>query len=163
LASHGYVVVGVNHTYETTVTVFGDGRVVAMNSGAVAGVLGPQTGPYEERFRQRATVCDYKAADLASVADTLGQLNAEHDGLLGGRLDFSRSHVSFMDLPWLPLLDESPVKPMLAATALEPRRIWRITCDVLLAFFGRHLNGAAHESVLDAALADYPELTFGPP
>ena len=26
LASHGYVVVGVNHTYETPVTVFADGR-----------------------------------------------------------------------------------------------------------------------------------------
>jgi hypothetical protein len=26
LASHGYVVVGVNHTYETAATVFADGR-----------------------------------------------------------------------------------------------------------------------------------------
>ena len=42
LASHGYVVVGVNHTYESAVTVFADGRVVPMNPDAVAGVLGPR-------------------------------------------------------------------------------------------------------------------------
>jgi predicted dienelactone hydrolase len=56
----------------------------------VAGVLGPQTGPYQERFRQRAAVCDYKAADLASVADQLGQLPDDAGGLLGGRLDLRR-------------------------------------------------------------------------
>lgn len=56
LASHGYVVVGVNHTYESAVTVFADGRVVPMSPAAVAGLLGPQTetGPYQERFAQRA-------------------------------------------------------------------------------------------------------------
>ena len=47
LASHGYVVAGVNHTYETAVTVFADGRVVPVNPAAQAGVLGPQTGPGE--------------------------------------------------------------------------------------------------------------------
>jgi hypothetical protein len=67
-----------------------DGRAVAMNLDAMAGVLGPQTGPYQERFRQRAAVCDYKAADLASVADQLERLPAEAAGLLGGRLDLDR-------------------------------------------------------------------------
>jgi hypothetical protein len=56
-------VVGVNHTYESAVTVFADGRVVPMSPAAVAGLLGPQTetGPYQEQFAQRAVVCDYKA------------------------------------------------------------------------------------------------------
>jgi hypothetical protein len=72
------------------VTVFADGRAVAVNPEAQAGVLGPQTGPYQERFRQRAAVCDYKAADLASVADQLERLPADAAGLLGGRLDLSR-------------------------------------------------------------------------
>src|SRR5262245_5079004 len=48
LASHGYVVVGVNHTYESPVTVFADGRIVPMDPAAVAGVLGPQVGPHEQ-------------------------------------------------------------------------------------------------------------------
>ena len=71
LASHGYVVVGVNHTYETLVTVFTDGRVVQANQTAIAGVLGPQQGPHDAAFKARAAVCDYKAADLRSVADWL--------------------------------------------------------------------------------------------
>ena len=92
LASHGYVVVGVNHTYETAVTVFADGRVVPMSPAAVAGLLGPQTEtrPYQEQFAQRAAVCDYKAADLASVADQLEQLPGDAAGLLAGRLDLGR-------------------------------------------------------------------------
>ena len=92
LASNGYVVVGVNHTYESVVTVFADGRAVPMSPAAVAGLLGPQTEtrPYQEQFAQRAAVCDYKAADLASVADQLEQLPADAAGLLGGRLDLDR-------------------------------------------------------------------------
>jgi dienelactone hydrolase len=92
LASHGHVVVGVNHTYETAVTVFADGRVVPMSPAAVAGLLGPQTetGPYQEQFAQRAAVCDYKAADLASVANQLQQLPADAAEPLSGRLDLDR-------------------------------------------------------------------------
>src|SRR5262245_48896002 len=56
VASHGYVVAGVNHTYETTVTVFSDGRVVPMNPAAIAGALGPQSGSHEDVFRARADV-----------------------------------------------------------------------------------------------------------
>jgi dienelactone hydrolase len=267
LASHGYVVVGVNHSYETPVTVFADGRVVAVNPDAQAGALGPQTGPYQERFRQRAAVCDYKAADLASVADWLERLPADAAGLLGGRLDLDRlggfghsfggnaalqwcrddrrcaaaanldgalwtevgrvgldrpalqllaehpefarsgaeavsagvatdaaaydtekaitfggwrtvhqharpgytiqvqgaTHLSFMDVPLLPLRDDSPIKPMLAATQIEPRRMWRITCDLLLAFFAHHLDQAATPPLLVGPSGDYPELTFGAP
>jgi dienelactone hydrolase len=266
LASHGYVVAGVNHTYESAVTVFADGRVVPMNPAAVAGVLGPQSGPYQERFAQRAAVCDYKAADLASVADRLEQLAADAAGLLAGRLDLDRlgglghsfggnaalqwcrddrrcraaanldgalwtevgrvgldrpvlqvlaehpefalsgadavaagvasdaaayatekaitfdgwrtvqqqgrpgytvqvkgaTHLSFLDLPLLPSQGEGPVKAMLAATSIEPRRMWRITCDVLLAFFAKHFDHAA-APLLEGPAGDYPEVAFGSP
>jgi pimeloyl-ACP methyl ester carboxylesterase len=266
LASHGYVVVGVNHSYETTVTGFADGRLVAMNPAAVGGALGPQTGSYEEVFRQRASVCEYKAADLASVAGQLERLNTDPTQLLAGRLDLARvaalghsfggnaalewcrtdqrcvaavnldgalwsgvgrvgldrpatqllaehrefavtaedavkagaapnvdwfeaekeitfggwrtvqqraqpgytvqvsgaGHLSFMDVPFLPVTDASIVKPALAATNIEPERMWRITCDLLLAFFARHLNGAA-APLLDGPADVYPELTVGPP
>jgi dienelactone hydrolase len=268
LASHGYVVVGVNHTYETAVTVFADGRVVPMSPAAVAGLLGPQTetGPFQERFAQRAAVCDYKAADLASVADQLQQLPAGAAGLLAGRLDLDRlgglghsfggnaalqwcrndrrcraaanldgalwtevgrvgldrpvlqvlaehpqlapsgaeavaagmasdaeafetekaitfggwrtvqqqgrpgytvqvkgaGHLSFLDVGMLPLQGEGPVKAMLAATSIQPRRMWRITCDLLLAFFAKHLDQAA-VPLLEGPSGDYPELSFGSP
>jgi dienelactone hydrolase len=269
LASHGYVVVGVNHTYETAVTVFADGRVVPMSPAAVAGLLGPQTetGPYQEQFAQRAAVCDYKAADLASVANQLEQLTADPAGLLAGRLDLDRlggfghsfggnaalqwcrddrrcraaanldgalwtevgrvgldrpvlqvlaehpqlapsgaeavaagmatdaaayeaekaitfggwrtvqqqgrpgytvqvkgaGHLSFLDVGLLPVQGEGPVQAMLAATSIEPRRMWRITCDLLLAFFATHLQQAAVPPLLMGPSGDYPELSFGAP
>jgi predicted dienelactone hydrolase len=267
LASHGYVVVGVNHTYETTVTVFADGRVVAVNPDAQAGVLGPQTAPYQERFRQRAAVCDYKAADLAAVADQLERLPADVAGLLGGRLDLDRlggfghsfggnaalqwcrddrrcraaanldgalwtevgragldrpvlqllaehpefalsgaeavavgaatdaaaydteksitfdgwrtvhrharpgytmqvqgaTHVSFMDVGFLPLPAGGPVKAMLATASIDPRRMWRVTCDVLLAFFGTHLQQEPARPLLEGPSDGFPELRYGAP
>ena len=269
LASHGYVVVGVNHTYESAVTVFGDGRVVPMRPAAVAGLLGPQieTGPYQEQFAQRAAVCDYKAADLASVADQLERLPAEAAGLLAGRLDLDRlggfghsfggnaalewcrddrrcraaanldgalwtevgrvgldrpvlqvlaehpqlapsgaeavaaglatdaeayeaekaitfggwrmvqqrgrpgytvqvkgaGHLSFLDVGFLPLSAGGPVTAMLAATSIAPRRMWRVTCDLLLAFFASHLEQAAVPPLLEGPSGDYPELSFGGP
>lgn len=266
LASHGLIVVGVNHTYETAVTAFADGRVVPMNPAAVGGALGPQTGSHEDVFRQRASVCEYKAEDLASVADQLEQLNNDRAERLAGRLDLDRfaalghsfggdaalewyrkdrrcraavnldgalwsdvgrvgldgpalqvlaehgefaiaaedavkagaaptvewfeaekaiafggwptvqqraqpgytaqiggaTHVSFMDVPFLPVTDASIVKPAIDATKIQPQRMWRITCDLLLAFFARHLNGAA-VPVLDGLADEYPELTIGPP
>jgi len=90
LASHGYVVVGLNHTYETTVTIFADGRVLSGNPEAIAGALGPQVGPYKEAFAKRGAVCDYKAADLRFVADRLEQINTGSDDWLAGRLNLNR-------------------------------------------------------------------------
>jgi predicted dienelactone hydrolase len=85
LASHGYIVVGVNHTYETAVTVFADGRVVPLNPAAIAGALGPQTGSHQQAFAERAAVCVYKALDLATVADQLATVEG-----VAGRLDLDR-------------------------------------------------------------------------
>ncbi|HET9304004.1 MAG TPA: hypothetical protein VFO20_14615 [Propionibacteriaceae bacterium] len=266
LASHGFVVVGVNHTYETTVTVFANGRIVPTNPAAIAGALGAQTGSHEDVFRQRAAVCEYKTADLASVANQLERLNSDPAERLAGRLDLGRfgalghsfggdaalewcradprcraavnldgalwsdvgrvgldspvlqvlaehgefaiaaedavkvgaapntnwfeaekaitfggwrtvqqraqpgytvqiggaTHLSFMDVPFLPVTDASIVKPAVEATKIEPQRMWRITCDLLLAFFARHLSGAA-APLLDGLADQYPELTIGPP
>jgi dienelactone hydrolase len=266
LASHGFVVVGVNHTYETTVTVFADGRIVPTNPAAIAGALGAQTGSHDDVFRQRAAVCEYKTADLASVANQLERLNSDSAERFAGRLDLGRfgalghsfggdaalewcradprcraavnldgalwsdvgrvgldrptlqvlaehgefaiaaddavkagaapnadwfeaekaitfggwrtvqqraqpgytvqiggaTHMSFMDIPFLPVTDASIVKPAVEATKIEPQRMWRITSDLLLAFFDRHLNGAA-APLLDGLADQYPELTIGPP
>jgi len=239
LASHGFVVVGVNHTYETAVTVFPDGRVVPMNPAAIAGALGPQVGAHEAVFEQRAAVCRYKAEDLAFVADRLAALDPAD--MFAGRLDLGRlaaaghsfggaaalqwcrddsrctaavnldgalwtevgrdglarpvlqvlaphpefdlapddavaagmapdpawyraekaitldgwttvertgrpartvtiagaTHLSFMDIPFLPLAPDSPAAPMLANTAIEPRDMLTRTTGLLLEF----LNG----------------------
>ena len=266
LASHGYVVVGLNHTYETTVTIFADGRVVSRNPEAIAGALGPQAGPYEEAFIKRGAVCDYKAADLRFVADRLERINTGSDDWLAGRLDLNRlcaighsfggvaalqwcrddprcraavnldgavwsevgtagldrpalqvlaphrefavtaedavkagmapdtawfeaekditfggwrtvdrrarpgytfqiqgaTHLSFMDVPFLPVRDDAPVTAMLSATDIEPERMWRIVGDLVLAFFARHLGGVDSD-LLDHPGASYPEVIPGPP
>ena len=88
LASHGFVVVGINHTYETLMTPFADGHSVAMNPAAIAGALSPQSGAHREVFRRRADVCRYKVADMAFLADHLDDLGTNDP--LAGRLDLGR-------------------------------------------------------------------------
>ena len=268
LASHGYVVVGVNHTYESAVTVFSDGRVVPASPQAVAGALGPQSGSHDDAFRARGEVCTVKAKDLAFVADQVGLLDAEPPGPAGrfaGRLDLSRmgafglsfggnaalewcrtdprgraavnldgalwtdvgkvgldrpalqvlaeheefavspeqaveagmapdvewfvaekaitfggwrtvhersrpgytvrvagaTHLSFLDVPLLPREEGAMVTGMLAATTIGAERMWRIISDLVLAFFGRHLEDGDGR-LLDGPDPAYPELTYGP-
>jgi hypothetical protein len=72
-------------------------------------------------------------------------------------------HLSFLDVGLLPSQGEGPVKAMLAATSIEPQRMWRTTCDLLLAFFATHLGEAATQPLLEEPSGDYPELAFGPP
>jgi dienelactone hydrolase len=89
LASHGYVVVGVNRTYETAVTVFADGRTIPMNPERWRGRSDRRPGTTRSGSgsgRRSATT----RPDLASVADRLGQLAADADGPLAGRIDPSR-------------------------------------------------------------------------
>ena len=81
--------VGVNHTYETAVTVFPDGEVVALDPDALGGALGPNAGDYERVFAARGAVCEYKAADLGSVVDQLEHLDRLPVGLGTDRLDLT--------------------------------------------------------------------------
>jgi dienelactone hydrolase len=266
LASHGYVVVGVNHTFEAAVTVFGNGRVAVANPDALGGALGPHTGPHEAAFRRRAEVCNYKAADLRFVADHLHRLGPNAAGLSAGHLDFTSlgalghsfggnaalewcradarcrasanldgaiwtevgtvglprpalqlladhpefaltgadavaagiatdplwhdaersltrdrwrdldrlatpghtariagsTHMSFMDIPFLPVQPASPIAGMLAATTIRPERMWRLTCDLLLGFFAEYLDGFT-DPVDGFPGTDQPEVSLGPP
>jgi len=55
---------------------------------------------------------------------------------------------------------------MLAATRIDPRRMWRITSDLLLAFFARHIGGpqaGIDPGLLDDPTATYPETSLGAP
>ncbi len=90
VVSHGYVVAGVNHTYETMpLSAFADGRTVPANPAATGGAWEPPTGPFEEDLRRRAAVVASKAVDLRFAVDQLGRLNAGTN-LLAGRLDLAR-------------------------------------------------------------------------
>lgn len=74
LASHGYVVASIEHTYGTFATRFPDGRVVTFR-----------------RPRSDLELIRLQAADVRFVVDALADLDArDPGGLLAGRLDMGR-------------------------------------------------------------------------
>jgi hypothetical protein len=106
-----------------------------------------------------------EAAFEAEKAITLGGWSTVHErGRPGYTVQVAgATHLSFMDVALLPLSGESPAKAMLAATQIDARRTWRITCDLLLAFFAAHVRQDGSASVLEEPSGDYPELSFGAP
>jgi pimeloyl-ACP methyl ester carboxylesterase len=114
-------------------------------------------------------------AVTSGMAPDTGWFLAEREITLGGWRTVQRlsptaysyqvegaTHLSFMDVPFLPLGPDSPVGPMLAATAIAPDRMWRIVGDTLLAFLGTHLGGGLRPG-LDEVTAGVAELRQGPP
>jgi dienelactone hydrolase len=76
LASHGFVVVGVDHPYESSRVVFPDGRIARL-----------AVEPPEDELRVRA-------ADVRFVLDEMHRLDrADPTGLLTGRVDASRTGI----------------------------------------------------------------------
>jgi predicted dienelactone hydrolase len=83
LASLGYLVVGVDHPYDSAVVVFADGRAVPTRVAA--------SGDREEDARRRLAWTTVRASDLSFVLTQLGRLDrGEIPGPLTGRLDTGR-------------------------------------------------------------------------
>jgi dienelactone hydrolase len=87
IASHGYIVVGINHTYDAPVTVFSDGRAIPASPQFMEGV-NSRAGSIEESFQFRAAVADYKTADIKFVVDQLEKIN-KGSSVLAGRFDLT--------------------------------------------------------------------------
>jgi dienelactone hydrolase len=85
LASHGYVVVGVQHAYGAIVTVFEDGTVAYNNPAAL-----PRGAPDDEYEAAAQKLADQWAGDLAFALDTLATMNSSVRSPLGGKLDLGR-------------------------------------------------------------------------
>ena len=88
IASHGYIVVGINHTYDAPVTVLSDGRVIRVSPQYMEGV-NSRSGSIEESFGFRAAVADYKTTDIKFVVDQLETINKGSTELTD-RLDLTR-------------------------------------------------------------------------
>ena len=87
IASHGYIIVGINHTYDAPVTVFSDGRVIPASPQFMEGV-NSRAGSIEESFQFRSAVANYKTADIKFVADQLENIT-KGSNVLAGRLDLT--------------------------------------------------------------------------
>jgi hypothetical protein len=85
LASRGYVVVGVQHTYGAVITVFKDGTVARNNPSALPG--GAPDAEYEVAAQK--LVAQW-AGDLAFALDFLGLQNADPQSPLHHSLDLAR-------------------------------------------------------------------------
>jgi hypothetical protein len=89
LASHGYVVVGIDHPYSSRIVAFPDGRIVRRK------FLGNEDYSSQEAVEAFVKTADQqvklRARDACFVLNTLEHLNAnDPEGLLTGELDLGR-------------------------------------------------------------------------
>ncbi len=83
LASHGYIAVGIDHTYGAMNTVLRDGRAVPYNPAAL-----PDGVPDDEYDAASTRLEDVFEGDIKFVLDELARLNGE--GGFRGKMDLSR-------------------------------------------------------------------------
>ncbi len=94
LASQGFIVASVCHTYTTGVTVFPDGRAVRRSdAGCSFEILARrhEISP-ETKIKERDSIGAVWVADVRFVLDSLGRLNRS-DERLAGRLDLAHSGI----------------------------------------------------------------------
>lgn len=85
LASHGFVVVGVQHPYGAVVTVFEDGTIANNNPSAL-----PDGVPNEEYEVAARKLVDQWAGDLGYVLDFLDEQNKDAESPFYSSLDLAR-------------------------------------------------------------------------
>jgi dienelactone hydrolase len=85
LASHGYVVIGVQHTYGAVVTVFEDGTVAHNNPSAL-----PGGAPQDEYEAAAQKLVDQWARDLGFALDFMQSQQIEADSPFYQSLDLAR-------------------------------------------------------------------------
>ncbi len=89
LASHGFVVVGIDHPYSTDLTIFPDGRKARSNLSEFLDCSSDET--VTACVRAANSQLNLRTADVRFVLDELELFNHnDPDGLLTGRLDTER-------------------------------------------------------------------------
>jgi dienelactone hydrolase len=89
LASHGFLVVGIDHPYSTALTVFPDGRTAETTLGEWMDYSSDET--VKACGRTAEAQLTVRAADVRFVLGELERLNgSDPQGLLTGRIDVSR-------------------------------------------------------------------------
>jgi dienelactone hydrolase len=85
LASRGYVVASIAHTYETTAVEFPDGRLA---KSMVGSYLAPESLSFDEVSLSLAR--SVRLEDLKFILDEFARLNSKIDSPFAGQLDLSR-------------------------------------------------------------------------
>ena len=88
LASHGYVVVGIDHPYSSAITVFPDGRIARRKF--VGGESYSSDPAFKDFIRVANEQVEIRARDANFVLDQLEILNDRGSDILAGRLDLTR-------------------------------------------------------------------------
>jgi predicted dienelactone hydrolase len=88
LASHGYIVAMIYHTYSVPATVFADGRVAMINDAGIRSENEPQGTSDEQTNKDRNTIGSVWIADARFTLDQLTKFNT-YDELLKGHLDLT--------------------------------------------------------------------------
>jgi len=136
LASRGYVVASVNHTFEATAVEFPDGRLVKSVVGSHVG----NTWQLDDQTTALAVAT--RLADLQFVLDELQRLNAGRTGPLAGRLDMSQVAVAGHSLGGMTALLSLKLDPRFGAAisidGVLPGALFGATDKpVLMLFAGR--------------------------
>ena len=92
LASQGYVVVSINHTYDSALNIFPDGRVAYHDPASVLNNIDTEGSDLEPWELQAEKIVSIRAGDMQFVLDELEKFNAGDDptGLFEGKLDLGR-------------------------------------------------------------------------
>ena len=88
LASHGYIVAVIYHTYSVPVTVFSDGRVAMINDAGIRSEIEPDGTGEAQINKDRNLIGSVWVADARFTLDQLTKMNDE-DLLLKGQIDLA--------------------------------------------------------------------------
>jgi len=86
LASHGYIVVAIDHPYLNALTLFADGRVTS--SLSLSEQFNKMSQTEQKEFQTKAI--DVYKADMKFVIDELTKLNEDQNSIVYHRLDLNR-------------------------------------------------------------------------
>jgi len=112
LASRGYVVASINHTYEATAAELANGQIARSVVGSHLG------GPVRRKDWSISSALGVRLLDLKAVLNEIERLNARHDNPFAGKLDLAKIVIAGHSLGGLTAFLGTEVEPRLKAAIM---------------------------------------------